>query len=139
MSRFALPAFPVVALLVLAAFSAAPAQAQVAGTWEISVEGPRGARTMTVALASEGDALSGVMTMQRQGPRGGGGTMEVSIQDGTVDGDSFTFVVVLAMRGNTIRQVHRGTVEGDVMSGVVEGPRGEQPFAGKRVSSGGTP
>ncbi|NNF26628.1 MAG: hypothetical protein HKN73_05385 [Gemmatimonadetes bacterium] len=61
--------------------------------------------------------------------------MEVAIEDGTVDGDSFTFVTVLEMRGNTIRQVHRGTVEGDVMSGVVEGPRGEQPFTGTRVSS----
>ncbi|NNL31426.1 MAG: hypothetical protein HKO77_10405 [Gemmatimonadetes bacterium] len=139
MSRFALPALPAVVLLAIAALSAAPAHAQVVGTWEISMEGPRGARTVTVALAQEGDALSGVMTMERRGPRGGGGAMEVAIEEGTVDGDSFTFVAVLEMRGNTIRQIHRGTVDGDEMSGVVETPRGEQPFTGRRVSSDGAP
>lgn len=132
MTRLSLSAVAAVALVAL---SAAPAQAQVAGTWEISVEGPRGARTSTFTLVQEGDALTGVMTMERRGPGGAGGSMEVALEDGTVDGDTFTFVAVLEMRGNTVRQVHRGTVDGDVMSGVVEGPRGEQPFTGKRVSS----
>ena len=133
--RSLLRLLPTLLVGALSAFLVAPVQAQVAGTWEISDEGPRGTRTTTVALSQEGDVLTGVMTMARRGPRGGEGSMDVTVEDGSVSGDSFSFVAALQMRGNSIRQIYRGTVDGDVMSGVIEGPRGEQPCTGRRVPS----
>ena len=132
------------ALMLVAVAMPAYAEAQVAGTWELSVEGPRGPQTMVLVLEMDGDEMTGTLTPQppegRGGRRGGGGDRPggggppvMEFDDGTVDGDAFTFSVTMSMRGRSFTQDFAGTVDGDQMSGTMSTPRGELPFEGKRT------
>ncbi len=99
----------VAAIVAAAALSAAPVAAQnLTGTWELSQETQRGARTSTLALAQDGSGLTGTLTLtlggRRGGGGGGGGAMEVSVDDGMVDGNSFSFSVTLTFGDNSITQ-----------------------------------
>ena len=116
----------VMATLFVAAVSVpALAEAQVTGTWELSAEGPRGAQSMVLVLNVDGGDLTGTLTMQRMGGRGGGGggrsggAPEMTLNEGQLDGSSFSFTVTLSMRGNSIVQEFTGTVDGDAMSGTI--------------------
>lgn len=133
-----------VVLLAAALVLPANAAAQVPGSWELTVEGPRGEQTIMLVLEAEGDGLAGTIAIQRPGGRGGpgggggrgpggGGPPEMSLTNGTVDGERFSFTATMSMRGNTITQEFRGTVDGDEMSGTISTPRGERPFTGRRV------
>lgn len=117
--------------------SAAPAAAQtLTGTWEVSSETPRGAQTMTLELVQEGAELTGTVTMRMGGRRGGGGggggMQTIEIEDGSVDGASFSFSMTLSFRNNSFTQSYSGTIEGDEMSGTIDGGRGSRPFTGRR-------
>jgi hypothetical protein len=128
----------VAALVVGASMVSAPAAAQgLTGTWEVTSEGRRGPQTTTLALVQSGTSLTGTLTMTGGGGRGGrgggGGAREVEISDGEIDGTSFTFTVTLAFGNNSIEQTYSGTIDGDEMSGTIEGGRGGgRPFTGKR-------
>ncbi len=51
-----------------------------------------------------------------------------------MEGSSFTFTVSMEFNGNVFAQTYTGTVDGDTMSGEVQGGRGGAgPFTGKRV------
>jgi len=125
-------------LALVAAFaSAEPATAQsLTGTWTLTSEGGRGGTvTQTLTVTQEGSSLTGTMTFTGGGRRGGGGgrgAQPVAISEGSVDGSSFRFTVTLAFQGNSVSQVYAGTVDGDSMSGTIEGPFGERPFTGTR-------
>ena len=127
-----------VATVLLTLVAPTPAVAQVAGTWVLSAEGPRGPLMMTLVLEVEEQGLEGTLTMQprgggprRGGPRGGG-PPEMVLSDGAVEGASFSFTVTMSMRGNSITQEFSGSVDGDEMSGTITTPRGERPFSGTR-------
>ena len=136
----------VAAIVAGAALSAAPVTAQnLTGTWELSQETQRGARTSTLALVQDGSGLTGTLTLtlggRRGGGGGGGGAMEVSVDDGMVDGNSFSFSVTLSFGNNSITQSYSGTFDGDSMEGGIEGGGrrgggggggGPRPFTGKR-------
>ena len=132
----------VAAIVAAAALSAAPVAAQnLTGTWELSQETQRGARTSTLALVQDGSGLTGTLTLTlggRRGGGGGGGAMEVSVDDGMVDGNSFSFSVTLTFGDNSITQSYSGTFDGDSMEGGIEGGGrrggggGPRPFTGKR-------
>ena len=135
----------VAAIAAAAALSAAPVAAQnLTGTWELSQETQRGARTSTLALVQDGSGLTGTLTLtlggRRGGGGGGGGAMEVSVDDGMVDGNSFSFSVTLSFGNNSITQSYSGTFDGDSMEGGIEGGGrrggggggGPRPFTGKR-------
>ncbi len=131
----------VAAIVAGAALSAGPVTAQnLTGTWELSQETQRGARTSTLALVQEGSGLTGTLTLTlggRRGGGGGGGAMEVSVDDGMVDGNSFSFSVTLTFGDNSITQSYSGTFDGDSMEGRIEGGGrrgggGPRPFTGKR-------
>ena len=118
----------VVGLVLAATFAGLPseAQAQLAGNWELSSQGPRGGdQTMTLVLEMDDGALTGTLTLQRMG--------EHTLQDVTVDGMEFSFSVTLSMRGNSFGQEFVGIVDGDEMSGAISGARGQRAFTGKRV------
>ncbi|HIF22557.1 MAG TPA: hypothetical protein EYQ27_11780 [Gemmatimonadetes bacterium] len=133
----------VAAIVAAAALSAAPVAAQnLTGTWELSQETQRGARTSTLTLVQDGSGLTGTLTLtlggRRGGGGGGGGAMEVSVDDGMVDGNSFSFSVTLTFGDNSITQSYSGTFDGDSMEGGIEGGGrrggggGPRPFTGKR-------
>ena len=61
--------------------------------------------------------------------------MTVDIEDGTVDGNSFSFGYTLNFNGNSIAFSMSGTFEGDSMEGSISGGRGGgRPFTGERGS-----
>ncbi|MGB1839968.1 MAG: hypothetical protein ACPHWZ_02575 [Longimicrobiales bacterium] len=130
--------FTAMATMSLTLAAPTSAVAQVAGTWTLSTEGPRGPLTMTLVLEVERDGLEGTLTMQRRGGgpggggRAGGGPPETALSNGAVEGDSFSFSVTMSMRGNSITQEFTGSVDGDEMSGTITTPRGERPFSGTR-------
>ena len=127
-----------VATVLLTLVAPTPAVAQVAGTWVLSAEGPRGSLMMTLVLEVEEQGLEGTLTMQPRGggPRGGGprggSPPQMVLSDGAVEGASFSFTVTMSMRGNSITQEFSGSVDGDEMSGTITTPRGERPFSGTR-------
>ena len=127
-----------VATVLLTLVAPTPAVAQVAGTWVLSAEGPRGSLMMTLVLEVEEQGLEGTLMMQPRGggPRGGGprggSPPQMVLSDGAVEGASFSFTVTMSMRGNSITQEFSGSVDGDEMSGTITTPRGERPFSGTR-------
>ena len=134
------------ALVAVASLSAAPVAAQnLTGTWELSQETQRGPRTSTLALVQDGTTLTGTLTLTLGGRRGGGGgggggPWEVEIEDGTVEGNSFSFTMTLSFGDNSFTQEYSGTFDGDSMEGEIAGGGrrggggGPRPFTGKRGS-----
>ena len=124
-----------ITLLPSAAIASPGAAQDLTGTWEISTQGGRGGpQTSTLVLAQDGEALTGTMTFSLGGPGGrGGGSQELEVSNGTVDGNSFSFTVTLSFQGNSFDLNYSGTVDGDEMSGTRGGPRGGgQPFTGQK-------
>jgi len=127
------------ALIVAASLVAVPVAAQdMSGDWEITSEGRRGPQTSTMTIVQADGALTGSMRLtmgggRRGGGGGGGGAQEFEIRKGEVDGNTFSFTVVLSFGGNSIERAYSGTFDGDSMEGTAEGGRGGgQPFTGKR-------
>jgi len=127
------------AALTAVALSTAPAAAQdLTGTWEVSSQTQRGTQTMTLALEQSGSTVTGTITLTPGGRRGGrgggeGGAQTVEILDGTAEGGSFSFNMILSFGDRSIAQAYSGTFEGDAMEGIIEGGRGGgRPFTGER-------
>lgn len=121
-------AYTVTALLAVASALtlAAPASAQdinVAGTWELTWETPRGSQTTTFVFAQDGMNVTGTAQM-RMG--------EVAIKNGMLHGDQLTFSIEFGMGQRTMTQTFTATVKGDTMEGKVTTPRGENPFKGAK-------
>jgi hypothetical protein len=95
----------------------------VAGTWALSVESPRGTRESTLVLAQNGEEVTGTMKTQR-------GDMPVS---GTLKGNALALSYKMSMQGNEMEVTYNGTVDGNSMSGTVSfGGMGEGKFTGKK-------
>lgn len=122
-TRFTLAA----ALLAAVSMTPEPAagQAAVSGTWELTWETPRGARTITMTLTQDSTTVTGTAAM----PMG-----DVPVQDGVVDGDRVSFSLVMGRGDRTFEMKFEGTVDGAAMTGTMLGMRGnEVPFTGKRT------
>jgi hypothetical protein len=124
--------------LVLAAAVAVPAQAQdtdISGQWEFTSEGRRGGPQTTVfTFVQDGMTVTGSAAMAMGGRQGGGGRAPrtFEIQDGKLDGNTFTFTLVLGMGERTIELSYMATVDGDTMTGTTTNQRRETPFTAKR-------
>ena len=120
MNRVRISAFALalVACAPLAAFAQG-----VAGDWDLTVETPQGANTMTVTLAQTGEAVTGTLTT----PLG------AVPMKGTVSAGAVTAEASLDIQGMTIALTFKGKVDGDAFNGNVQlGDFGEAPFTGKR-------
>lgn len=127
------------AAAVLLAVTASPATAQsLTGLWQIESETQRGTQNITLDLVQDGSDLTGSVTIAMgggRGGRGGGGTggRTFDLDEGTVDGNSFSFAYTLSFNGNEIRFGATGTFDGDEMEGTFDGGRGgSRPFTGRR-------
>lgn len=114
-------------LAALLALAPAASAQELAGTWELSWETPRGAQTTTFVFAVEGMNVTGTAQMRR-----GENTMEVPVKNGMLHGDQLTFALEFGMGERTVTQAFAATVKGDTMEGTITTPRGEMPFTGKR-------
>ena len=126
--------FAFLAILLLAGTQKAQAQANVTGTWEISWETQRGATTSTFVFAQEGLAFTGTaqMAMGGRGAGAGGGTREIEISDGKIEGNEITFSLAMGRGERSMSFTFVGTVDGDTMEGTMSTPRAENPFTGKK-------
>jgi len=93
-------------------------KADPTGTWTWTMPGRNGGpdRTNSLALKAADSKLTGTLTS----PIRGGGTTNVDIADGKVDGDAVSFTVVRQFNGNTVTNNYSGKVADDKISGKVE-------------------
>jgi len=123
------------AVLAAAAFARPVQDAKVAGSWDITVESPRGKNTSLLVIKQEGDKLSGAM----KSPRG-----ERALDSVSVKGNEITFVMTFNNQGQDIVITYKGKVEKDGMSGeadfggLASGPWSAVPHAEGAGSSGGS-
>ena len=100
----------------------------VTGTWDVTSETEMGSISSRMILKQVGASFDGT-TQSDFG--------KSKIKDGTVSGNSISFVVVFSMGGETMEIEYTGTVEGERASGSAEGPFGSIEWTAKRVGGPG--
>jgi len=106
---------------------AADEPAKVAGTWEMTYEGPRGTRTQTLTIQQDGSTIKGTAKGQR-----GEAPLE-----GSVTGNNIKFTITRETPNGTFTLEYAGTVEGDSMKGTVHSERFDGEWTAKRVNAAG--
>lgn len=95
-------------VLLITALSAAAQGANVAGSWDITIESPQGKRDSVLVIKQEGGKLTGAM----KSPRG-----ERPLDSVKVDGNDITFVMTANVQGQDMVFTYKGKVEKDSMKG----------------------
>jgi len=118
-----------IALLALAVHAApAMAQANVAGTWTLTLEGPEGAVDATVVLTQDGTAVTGTIVMDQ--------VDAAELSDGVIEGNTLKFVMFISVQGMDIELEATGEVAGDEIDGELYVPDfGGFPFSAVRSES----
>ena len=99
------------------------AHAELAGTWALTSEGRQGANRSVLTVEQTEDGYTGSIAGRR-------GTRDVSAL--TVDGDSFSFTLMMRAPMGLTERTYSGTVSGDTLSGSISTPAGDRPFSGTR-------
>jgi hypothetical protein len=116
----------VLAALFVVGFGSASAFAQdgAAGAWDLTIDSPQGANTVTATLAVAGDKVTGTVSSQL-------GTTEIS--SGSLAGSDVKFAISIDAGGMTLPLEFAGKLAGETLNGNVKvGDFGEFPFTGKR-------
>jgi hypothetical protein len=122
--------FSILVCLVLAA--ACVFAAGIDGKWvserKMSRDGQEFTITTVFDLKSDGGTLTGTLTSTT--PMG---DRKAEIKDGKIDGDKFSFVVMMQTPNGEFKTTYEGKVEGDSLKGTMsrEGGQG-RPFEAKR-------
>ena len=112
-----------------------PPTIKLTGKWKLTVNAPQGAQEATADLTMAPDGtLNGSVTGASGEIMGSMGT--VSISDGWVSGNKFSFTISLAIEGSPVDVIFSGTLEGDQMKGTASG--GGMPVDFTGVHPGGT-
>ena len=112
---------------LLALPAAALAQSSVDGKWVGEIQGGRGPQPVTLTLKADADKLTGSVL----GGRGG----EITIDEGTIAGNTLKFKTKQQGRGGEVTFNWTGTLKGDeiAFSRMAEGGQGQaQEFVAKR-------
>ena len=112
-----------VLMICTAQVRAADEPVNVAGTWEVSSQGPNGPMTQTLTIQQDGGKIKGTMT----GRRG-----EAPIE-GTVTGNKVAFTVKRDTPNGTFTIEYSATVDGDSMKGTAHSERFDREFTAKRT------
>ena len=100
------------------------AQDSAAGTWEVTMETPQGANSVTLTLKVDGTKASADLASAM-------GTMPMT---GTATGGAIVLTGSLDIQGMSIQLGLNGKVDGQTFNGTVKmGDFGEFPFTGKRA------
>jgi len=89
---------------------AKPADVNVTGVWDMSVETPNGTIENVATLKQEGEKLTGTLSSQ----------MGEIAMEGTVVGNEIKWVLNIDMGGQQVAIAFAGKVEGEAMAGVFE-------------------
>lgn len=106
--------------------------AGIDGKWSMEgVATKKGTQKLTLNLKSSGAKLEG--NIDGMGRKGAG----VTIQDGKIDGNKFTFTTTVTSKKGDQKVVWEGSVEGEELKGtrMREGGKKGQPFTAKRSAS----
>ena len=113
----------------------APPTVKLTGKWKISLTSPQGPEEATADLSMATDGtLSGSLTGVSGSTLGSVGT--VSISEGWVSGNQFSFTLSLTLEGSPTDVTFSGTLEGEQMKGTASGGGMSVDFTGTRA--GGT-
>ena len=96
--------------------------AKVTGSWEMSIETPRGTMTQTLTLQQDGSTLKGTLKGQR-------GEAPVT---GSVTGNKISFTVTRDTPNGSFTIEYSGTVDGDSMTGTAHSERFDGKWTAKR-------
>jgi hypothetical protein len=94
--------------IVLLATIAGAQNANVVGSWDITIESPQGTRNSLLVIKQDGDKLAAMM----KSPRG-----ERPLDSVTVKGSDVTLVMTINAQGQDLVVTYKGKVEKDKMSG----------------------
>ena len=111
-------------LTALLIFSGTALAGELAGTWTLNIDTPRGLQHPTLVINQSADGYSGVYNSLR-GP--------IDIERIERDGDNFSFPLTITVPIGDIEVNYNGSINGEDMTGVVESPRGQVPFTGSRT------
>ena len=96
----------------------------IIGTWALEVSAPRGVQHPTLKVAGDKDSYHGVLT----GRRG-----QLPIKEMQVEENTFSFPLKVPTPMGEFELHYRGQIDGDLMQGKIDTPRGSIPFTGKRT------
>ena len=107
-------------LLTAAAFAQG-----VAGKWTADIDTPVGMQNYTYEFKVDGEKLTGTAKSQMSGS---------AIAEGTVKGDTISFVETLTFQDMTMKVTYKGTIKGDeIKFHRTVGDFGEEDFVAKRA------
>lgn len=108
----------------------AAAQGSTAGDWDVSLETPLGAQSVTLSLKQDGEKLTGELANPL-------GALPVT---GSYTSGMMAVNATLVFQGMSLQLGLNGKVDGDTLSGTAKaGDLGEFPFTGKRKAAGTAP
>jgi hypothetical protein len=123
-----------VATIIVCLAAVAALAAPIDGKWfsEMKVTRQDGEETtwkVTMDLKSQGQTLTGTVTIET--PRG---ARPADVQNGKLDGNNFSFLVVRETPRGEMKTMWEGAVEGDEMKGTQSREGGDRkfPFTAKR-------
>ena len=103
---------------------ATPNVANVAGTYNITIDVPGQTLTGTIVLAQQADTISGTMTTQLG---------IVPIRGGKASTDGFSFSASVEFGGVTMDITFKATVTANNLNGTIDSPQGTVPVTGTKV------
>ena len=109
-------------IAVVVATSVLSAQSTVAGSWELTINGPEGAITATAALKQDGENLTGTITSPQ-------GTVDVK---GTYKAKKVEFAFTISGPQGDLPIKVNGDVDGDDMKGIIDFGMGMADFTAKK-------
>jgi hypothetical protein len=98
------------------------AQSNIAGNWELTINGPEGAITATAALKQDGDAVSGTISSPQ-------GTVDLK---GTYKAKKVDLAFSIQGPQGALDIKVNGEVEGDDMKGIIDFGMGMADFTAKK-------
>lgn len=101
-----------------------PGVANVAGSYNITIEVPGQTLTGTMNLTQQGAVLTGNMQTELGASQ---------VRDGKVTADGFSFTSSVQFGGATIDITVSGKVSGTSISGTIDSPQGAAPFSGTKI------
>ncbi len=101
-----------------------PKIAQVAGTWNLTIEAPGQELPITLVLTQQGDKITGQMQAGQLG--------NSDIKNGLVTANGMSFDATVNFGGQSIDLSVSGKIEGNKISGSVSTPMGAVPFSGSK-------
>jgi hypothetical protein len=100
--------------------------ANVAGEWNLTVQGPNGTGTPTVNFKQDGETLTGTYK----------GRFGEAPLKGTITGNEIKVSITISPQGQDLVIEYSGTVDGETMKGKVKfGEMGEGTFTGKKKAA----